>query len=173
MMTNDRWRIACHEAGHAVACLALGGQCIGVMLHVDGGLAMNSELFGDLEAYSIACGPGAESLSEQFDSPEREPVSLDVVASNPPVDTEFSLWCMVADVPGIHRRFQTDDQRLAQWAICNREDDPDCWARRVRFACFIAGKIIETNQAAILRVATELYERGAVTGDKIKQLCEE
>lgn len=171
---NERWRIACHEAGHAVACLALGGQCSGVMLHVDGGFAMVDGLYQDREAYAIASGPAAERLAEQFDAPMCEPIPLAEVAANPPIDGDpiFSRWTSVADVSGVNGGSESDDRKLALWSIEGRESEPDTWVRRLKFARHISNQIIEANREAILRVARELFERGAITGETVKQLFE-
>ena len=172
---NERWRIACHEAGHAVACLALGGQCNGVMLHVDGGLAMVDGLYQDREAYMIASGPAAERLAEQCDAPMCEPIPFNEVAANPPIDGDpmFSRWTTVADVSGVNGGSESDDRKLALWSIEGRESEPDTWVRRLKFARHISNQIIEANREAILRVARELFKNGVLTGPAITQLYKE
>lgn len=175
MTTNDRWLISCHEAGHAVGAIVLGGACDGVLLSVDSGQAHCRDLLGNNNAYMTACGPSAESLAEQFDAPICEPVSFETIAKNPPetASHEFAAWCGVADVIGINRKFESDSRSLALWAISGIESEPEKWAGRVAFARHVANQIIETNKSAVIRVARALYERGALTGEQIKQLFEE
>jgi hypothetical protein len=171
---NDRWRIAIHESGHAVACLALNGECNGLMLHMDGGMAFIENLFQDRHAYMVAAGPLSERLATEYEAPSCEVVSLDEVAENPPTegDKTFAQWTTVANISGINRGSDSDDRSLALWAIGGRESEPDTWARRVEFACMVAGEIVEKNQAAILRIGRSLFQRGALTAPEIKQLYE-
>lgn len=174
-MTNDRWSTACHEAGHGVASLALGGQCNGLLLHVDGGAAFVDGLFQDREAYMIAAGPAAERLANEFDVPACEPIPLDEVASNPPTegDRTFAQWTTVANVPGVNRGSVSDERNLALWAITGRESEPDTWTRRLALARHVADQIVQQNATAIVRIATALFQKGALTGPEIKTLYEQ
>jgi hypothetical protein len=174
-MTNERWSTACHEAGHAVAGLALGGQCNGLLLHLDGGSAFVVGLYQDREAYMIAAGKEAERLANEFDAPTCEPIPLDEVASNPPTegDRTFAQWTTVANVPGVNNGSVSDDRSLALWAIGGRESEPDTWTRRLAIARHVADEIVEQNATAIVRIASALFQKGALTAPEIRSLYEE
>ncbi|HUP82409.1 MAG TPA: hypothetical protein VM260_27900 [Pirellula sp.] len=173
-MTNNYWLVSCHESGHAIGSIVMGGRCDGLLLSADGGQAHCLDLIGDRNAFMVACGPAAESLSEKFDAPECTPVPFEAIANNPPetASRDFALWCGVADISGINRKCVSDSRVLALWAI-EREDEPESWARRIEFVHRVAAEIVDKNMAKILRIARALYQRGVLTGTEIKQLYEE
>tara|TARA_R110002049_G_scaffold47902_1_gene138362 strand:- start:53790 stop:54344 length:555 start_codon:yes stop_codon:yes gene_type:complete len=179
MTTTDsdhRWLVSCHEAGHAIAALELGGETNGVILTGNGGgMALSDDLHGDREAFVVAAGPAAEYLAEHHDAPDAPITTPDqVAATDIPADShrDFATVCMFADLP-TPRSSMPDDVRIARWAIAGRESDPDCWAERVDFAKYVAAKIINANTDRIVAVARQLFVRGRLSGDEIKSIHSE
>jgi hypothetical protein len=173
-MSGERWRIACHESGHAVAAIELRGRCDGLLIDADGGQAHINQLCGDRLAFAIAAGPAAEHLAGEHQAPDVEPAPLASVVSEQPsllsVDRDFALACQMADVPGIGRRSPSDSRFIAEWAIGGREDAPELWAGRVAFAKRVASQIVEKNGSQIVALASALFIRGRLTGAEIVNL---
>lgn len=169
---SERWVAALHEAGHAVAVFQLGGRCEGIVVtgHGTGGCTFGG-LLGDRAAFAVAAGQAAETLAGQHDPP---PVDAIESPAELPVDAA-GLRCdfLVREAnrqPGDRWTHPSDDQSLARWAIAGRESEPESWPRRVRFAKRVAAEIVERNAERILRVASELYRLGRLTGDDIDKL---
>ena len=172
--TNDRWVVACHESAHAIAGHVLGGRLSGLALTANGGLAGVEGLHGDRHAFMTAAGPAAEHLASEHPAPEL------------PVDDDEHVGDRTATVAddldslrmGLHvarfgshpGEYPSDDRSLALWAITSHEDDPDSWARRIRFARHVADEIIVKNAGTVLRVATELFIRGRLSRVEIENL---
>ena len=170
--TNDRWRTAVHEAGHAVACVELGGRCSGLALFpTGGGLAGTQGLFGDKHAFMTASGHAAEILATEYSAPEL-PV-VETAAPEPSIDTigEPSWFSFnTARYEEQPERYETDQRTLALWSIAGREEDPDSWARRVRFAHHVADQIVKANATRIVRLAAELFVKNRLSRVEIETL---
>ena len=177
-MSSNRWRIALHESGHAVACLALGGRCTGVVLLDDGseGIAEICELLGDRDAFAVAAGPAAESLVDQFTVPDvaitLAVVSLDNFESLPIFESSPYLATQMARTAGTRSAHISDARRLALWAITGREDLPERWAGLVEHAHQVAAEIVRHNAAAIVRIAEQLFVSGSLAESEVKALFE-
>tara|TARA_R110002049_G_scaffold72490_7_gene187569 strand:- start:154450 stop:154998 length:549 start_codon:yes stop_codon:yes gene_type:complete len=170
---SHRWRVAIHEAGHAIAALELGGETNGVILTAQSsGLALVDGLHGDCDAFMSAAGTAAEYLADQHTAPD-EPITTpqQIAADDIPADShrDFATACSFADLP-TPRSSIPDDVRIARWAIAGRESDPDCWAGRVDFAKYVAEKIINANVDRIVAVASQLFIRGRLSGDEIQTI---
>lgn len=169
MTVDTRWTTALHESGHAVAAIALGGRCCGLVLFDDAsGQAHLSELLSDREAFSIAAGQAAEQLAEIHAAPE---CSLTVAVETLPQTSEF-LCTQLAKGEDVHNEFVSDSRLLALWAIQGLEDQPESWAGRVAHAHRIAAEIVERNAAAIVRVAESLFVCGSLGEQEIRMLFE-
>lgn len=174
---GGRWRVACHEAGHAVVAIAQGGQCTGVLLTAFGGLTCVDELHGDAVAIMIAAGDAAEVLAEQHPAPKIAFRTPEAISSGdlPPTQLESSLAaiCKCADIPTLVERYEPDASRLALWAISGREEEPDSWAGRVLFARTMAAKAVMDNENKILTIARRLYVDGVLSGRETMELAAE
>lgn len=173
-MNDERWIVACHEAGHAVVALVLGGRCDGLALSADGegGLAQCCELLGDRVAYVDAAGNAAEYLAKRNDAPElpiqRSQVAVDEITAELPM-----VLVMASERPVGHlRRYVSDERSIALWAIAGHEGNPESWAGRVARVHRTASEIVERNADQILAVARALYVAGKLNGDEIKSLYE-
>jgi hypothetical protein len=177
-MKSDRWVIACHEAGHAVSTIVLGGRCDGVALLDDtSGLCQSLELLGNREAYCIAAGPAAERLAEEYPAPdctdsESRTLTVDEVESLPICKTAPFLAAQMARSEADRKYGPSDDRRIALWAIEGREDQPEVWAGRVAHAHRIAADIITKNAAAVVRVASALFKTNSLSGPEVTALFE-
>lgn len=176
-MKTDRWIVACHEAGHAVSTIVLGGRCDGVALLDDmSGLCQSFELLGDREAYCIAAGPAAEPLAEQYPVPEFTPPesrpTVDEIESLPICQTAPFLAAQMARSEADRKYGPSDDRRIALWAIEGREDQPEVWAGRVAHAHRIAADIITQNADSIVRVASALFKTNSLSGPEVTALFE-
>lgn len=169
---NERWRVACHEAGHCVASLELGGSCDGAILTAAGGRAFVDGTHGDRDAWMIAAGAVSEALADDHSPPVCEPVTPEEIAAGriESDNREFVTAAFFADVNAVPSTAKSDSRRLAEWSITGHEDQPEAWARRVTFAKRVAGQIVEANADAILRIARALYTAGKLTGDEITEL---
>jgi hypothetical protein len=174
-MMPDRWRTACHEAGHAVAAVVLGGKCLGVVLYGDGGQAQLDELLGNRNAFAVAAGPVAERLAEQFPAPATPPaetrvLSVDEIEALPVCASAPFLGCQLARTAQDRKGGDSDARSLALWAVTGNEDAPETWAKRVEFARRVADEIVQANAAAIIRVGESLFVYGSLSRDEINQL---
>ena len=169
MKTDTRWKTALHEAGHAVAAIALGGKCCGLVLFDDtSGQAHLAELLGDREAFSIAAGQAAEQLAGNYSAPE---CSLMVAVETLPQTSEF-LVTQLAKGDDVHNEFVSDSRLLAVWAISGWEELPESWAGRVAHAHRVAAELVDRNAAAIVRVAESLFVCGSLGEQEIRTLFE-
>jgi len=173
-MTCERWRIACHESGHCVASLALGGRCLGLVLVDGGGICHNDELLGNREAYAIASGPSAEYLAEEFAAPDVNPetkiLTVDEVELLPVFKTATWIACQLARTSDTRKHIDSDSRRIAEWAIGGHESEPDTWAGRVAFAKQMAAEIVSRNADKIVRVASALFVAGSLSENEILEL---
>jgi hypothetical protein len=173
MATNDRWRIACHEAGHCIAALELGGTCNGAVLTAAGGQAFVDGLYADRQAFMVAAGPAAESIADRYEPPAAvsvvSPAEL-ASASLQDVDRDLATACSFADLESLPRSAASDSHKLALWSITGREEEPESWAGRVAFAKRVAAEIVNKNARAIVEIAKSLYVAGRLTGEEIKSL---
>lgn len=179
MIDSERWRFCLHESGHGVSAIALGGKCLGLVVFADGsgGLAQNTQLLPDREAYSIASGPAAETLETRFPAPEMAVSACDVTTKNfvslPIYSSSPGLAVQMARSEDNRGHFDSDDRCLALWAIGGHEDRPESWSGRVAFVKHVAAEIIERNAESIVRVATELFVRGSLCRDEITELLKQ
>jgi len=175
MATNERLRLSCHEAGHAIAAIELGGTCNGVILTNAGGQTIVDGLYSDRAAFMYASGPAAEVLADRFEPPAVNSFIApdELSATITPGDTSvLAMLCSVADIEQLPRSAVSDERELALWSITGREDEPESWAGRVAFAKRVAAEIVSKNTQAILKVAGALYERGKLSREEIKTLLE-
>jgi hypothetical protein len=173
---NERWRIACHEAGHVVAGVMLGGRVTGALIIATGGQALVDGLYSDRFAFMIAAGPLSESLASSHEPPVCESVvNPEQLASTSVagVERDLAIASCFADLEAIPRSALSDDRHLAEWAITGREDQPQSWARRVEFCHHVAGQIVDKNAGAIVRIAEQLFIRGRLSGQEITNLISE
>ena len=176
-MSKALWRTSLHESGHGIASLALGGTCEGLVMFDDGaGIAQIGELLPNQEAYSIAAGPAAESLASDFPIPNVESaktgvLTVDEIETLPLFATAPALACQLARTSDDRRPGDSDNRRLALWAIAGCEDEPGRWAERVAFAHRIAGEIVRNNAQAIAAVAAELFSKGSLSGSEVAAIA--
>jgi hypothetical protein len=174
-MLDSRWKTSCHEAGHAVAALELGGRALGVcLLSEGGGLCQNDELDGTRNAFAAAAGPAAERLADEHPVPDvitdQTPVNVDELENLPVFASAPAIACQMARSPKTRRQYDHDDRIIALWAIGGTESAPDCWGRRVEFARQVAAELVERNTAAIVAIAKELFQRSSLSETEIKTL---
>lgn len=170
-MIDPRWKTAIHESGHALAAIVLGGKCLGIVLYPDGGGQTHfTELLGDREAFAIAAGQAAERLAQSYAAPECLPTAeIETVHLR---ESSPFLACQLSKGSDVHKEFVSDDRYIALWAIGGNESEPERWVARVAHAHRVAVQIVETNAAAIVRVAAELFVRGNLCRDEITELFE-
>jgi hypothetical protein len=178
-MKSERWISACHEAGHGIASLVLGGKCFGLALYDGGqsGQASISELDANRYAFAVAAGPAAERLAEEYPAPNCTPaesrtLTVDEIESLPVRKTSPYLAAQLARTSDDRKDGPSDDRLIALWAIGGHEDQPDSWAGRVAHAHRIAADIVQRNATAIVAVATELYMRGSLCGPEVLSISE-
>jgi hypothetical protein len=178
MNREHRWKSALHESGHGIAAIALGGKCLGLVLLDDGysGLCQSGDLDATRTAFMVAAGPAAERLAEVVPVPD-VPISESVVATDEveslAVFTSSPLLaCQMARTPETRKHFSSDDRQLALWAVTGHEDEPERWAARRYFADHVAEHVVAKNAAAIVRVATALFEKSSLSETEIKKLVD-
>jgi hypothetical protein len=174
MSREHRWKSALHESGHGVAAIALGGKCLGLVLLDAGysGLCQSGDLDATRQAFMIAAGPAAEKLAVEHPVPdvpiEESIVTADEIESLPVFETSPLLACQLVRIPDTRKQFSSDDRQLALWAVTGHEDEPERWAARRYFADHVAGDLVSKNSAAIVAVATELFQRTSLSETEIK-----
>lgn len=171
--SDERFTICMHEAGHAVAGVILGGRVGGILLVADGGLAHVDHLSPDSHAFMVASGPAGESLAVDHEAPDTPQADYEEIATAElpeGTDRGFVWSCSFADVEGGLRKAKSDDRSLAEWAIGGVEQYPEQWERRIKLARRVAAEIVRDHEAAIVRIAKQLFIHGRVTGGEIKQL---
>jgi hypothetical protein len=173
---SKRWLAACHEAGHAVVGLDLGGRCSGLVLTAGGGLADVTEIYGDQRAFMVAAGDAAAALAEHNAKPGgdyRTPEAIVTSDLSSPIEGSLRAACMVADMQELTQRYPSDAARLATWAVSGKETEPESWAGRVAFARHIAAKAVEVNRDKILTIARRLFTEGVLSGEEVTKLFRE
>jgi hypothetical protein len=176
---NCRWLMSLHESAHGVTAIALGGRCCGAAILDDGlnGLCQTDELLGDREMWMVAAGPAAERLAAEYPIPDVEidqtTISAEQIENLPVFATAPTIACQMARTSDMRQQYASDDRRLALWAISGHESEPDTWLRRVEFARQMAAELIERNAAAIVAVATKLFEKSSLSENEIKSLLTE
>lgn len=177
-MTDDQWRIAVHEAGHAVAALEFGGQCDGLVLLPEGGGLAGVEALGNgRDAYMIAAGPESERLAEEYDAPEAMRPSGELLTVNEIESTSIFrsapyLAAQLAKPENKRKSWVSDERHLALWAITGHEHDPESWARRLDFVRHVAREVVDRNVETIIRLARALYEAGSLSADEILAIAQ-
>jgi hypothetical protein len=164
----NRWTVAIHEAGHAVAGFVLTGTRVVATLHSDGGGAAwpREELPPTDRAIMTAAGPIAESLAERHAPPEVEPPSGSQTSSSPqalPTLESVATPETAADLRVAIARAIPDHVLLARWCIAGVEDEPERWARRHAWIQRLATRLVGEHEKHIVEVARVLYLRGAVS----------
>ena len=166
-MSDSRWFVAIHEAGHAVAAIVLGGEChIAVVTDMGGECRIDGLRHTD-SAFMTAAGPAAERLLASVPSPELPPppvakiTDCEIPADG---DTDTAPTLQLSDF------YLTDDQRIASWAVNGYEADPERWLGRVLWCHSMAETIVRDHAEFIVAVATELYSRGSLTSADISQI---
>ncbi|MFN7429953.1 MAG: hypothetical protein ACK54T_04775 [bacterium] len=164
----NRWTVALHEAGHAVAGFALTGTRVVATLHNDGGGAAwpREELPPTDRAIMTAAGPIAESLAERHGPPEVEPslgsqksLSPQALPTLESVATPETAAALSVDIA----RAVPDHVSLARWCISGIEDQPLRWAQRHAWITRLATRLVGEHEAQIVEVARVLYLRGVVS----------
>jgi hypothetical protein len=178
MNTEIRWQLALHESAHAVAALVLGGRALGVcLLDGDGGgLCQSDELNPTAEAFMVAAGPEAETLSKTYPVPDiavqLESASIANIETLPIFASSPALACRMLRTPDTRPQNDSDARHLALWAIFLHEDDPESWVRRIALARNVAQELVERNAEKIVAVAKKLFQRSSLSESEIKTIVE-
>ena len=169
-MNSDRWATSIHEAGHAVAAIALGGQCTQVTLQPDtSGMAFIQDLLYSDDVVATAAGPVAEKLLADTPAPEQVPTpeSFDVRPSIADLTPAEKLEHIAAKYPPIST--PSDARVVAEFCIRGVEDDSARWIERHQFILHRAEVVVRNHADKILRVARELFARGILTENEIEE----
>lgn len=164
----NRWTVALHEAGHAVAGFVLTGCRVAMTLHEDGGGAAwpHEELPPTDRAIMCAAGPLAEWLAERYPAPELlPPTDGDGQAGPRPLPTMESLATpdALADIKRSIARAPSDFVVIARWCISGAENEPMRWVRRHAWVYAEAERLIRDHEQSIVEAARVLYQRGVVS----------
>ena len=164
---SERWRAACHEAGHAVAGAVLGVRPRWAMLLPEGAGLCHFGPGGDdfTTAFISAAGSAAEHLADSVSAPTLPQACQKRSAA------AAELERTVSELGGYIRSeepAQPDWRMVALYA----SNTPDCakWQARAERVQSLVGRLVFIHRAAILRIATELYRRGVLTVDDVNEL---
>lgn len=172
-MINTRWVTCCHESGHGVVGVALGGRCNALLVREADGFAFVDQLSSDADAIMTAAGRAAEVLADRFTTPEGPRIPSPVPAGKADPLSVGVEYAATVSAEGVCRQYRSDSQALALWAIDGHLDEPEAWPERVARAHRAASRHVEHNATKILRVAEALYLRGYLSGEEIKTLLGE
>jgi len=166
---NERWQTAVHEAAHACAALAIGGECSRVAIFSDGGgLATLDGLTPFGVAIATAAATAAvELLGSEPPPPPPDPAALDVRqgvdALTPREEMAFlAVRFPLETVPG-------DDRAIALYCIGGFENEPERWADRYYKVHARARRVVEDHRQQILAVARALFARGVLRQPDIEK----
>lgn len=164
----NRWTVAIHEAGHAVAGVVLSGGRVVMTLHEDGGGAAwpLEDLPPTDFAIMTAAGPLAEPLAARHAPPEIPvPVSGNEPSVRQPLPTMESSTTpdAVADIRRNLARSPPDHVAVARWCIAGVKDQPERWAQRHAWLQTLAARLVRDHEQQIVEAARVLYQRGVVS----------
>lgn len=157
-----RWRTAIHEAGHVITSMIFAPKKWNttVILPNLGGLAYNCADFPEIQnAIIMAAGRAAEQLIKTCPvpaTPQQAP-SLGNPLGNAfnKLPKEFKETLAVDNAIG-----ESDERRLALYAIAGHELKPEEWLPRLREVERQAAVLVRQYRPSILIVATELFKAG-------------
>lgn len=162
----NRWTVAIHEAGHAVAAFVLTGTRVVATLHENGGGAAwpHEELSPTDTAIMTAAGPLAEPLANRYAAPDIPPQ----VAGNTPSPALPTLETVAtletaAELKSVFTKSIADHVVIARWCIAGLEKHPERWAQRHAWVQTLAARLIRDHEQQIVEVARVLYLRGVVS----------
>ena len=155
-----RWSCCLHESGHAayaiLECCATPQYLIAT---AQAGLCANVRTVGAwMAGIFAAVGPIAEKLPAPRPPPAAPlPSSWDFLP--PQVRTPEAIFRVACE--GI-----SDSEELARCVVGGAfAEHPETWLSRRAAILQAAADFVETNRAAIIAVAVELFKRGALPGD--------
>ena len=164
-LSNRRWEIALHEAGHVVAAEAVGRRLVGAVLLNDrsGRAWVGGEPCTVADAAVVAAGAAAERLADDHNPPDVSPA----VGPMPEADDERGreLARSVIREP-VATDAEPDEMVLARWACMNRPYHPGLWELRANLAHDRAADLVEANCDRVLEVARVLYATGVFISRK-------
>ena len=154
------WRCAKHEAGHLaygiIACNCVPDYAV---ITASAGLCGNIRTASAWRAgIFAACGPIAGALSaprpERIAPPPASWPFLPIQLSTPAAVLAVAVGCI------------SDSEELARCVVGGAfAEHPETWLSRRAAILQAAADFVETNRAAIIAVAVELFKRGALPGD--------
>lgn len=168
---NSRWLTAIHEAGHGVASIALGGECLQLVVYHDAtGLASLDCLSPTDRAIAVAAAAAAEELLSDVQAPEAPaPESFHIREHISEPTPAEKLESIAARFPASST--PTDEHCIAHFCISGLEDElPERWVQRFYFIHAVASRVVQDHRDAILRVASELFVRGVLSKLEIQEV---
>ncbi len=162
----NRWTVAIHEAGHAVAAFVLTGTRVVATVHENGGGAAwpLEELSPTDTAIMTAAGPHAEPLANRYAAPDIPPtVTGDTVSSALPTLETVAKLETAAELKNVFTKSISDHVVIARWCISGLEKHPERWAQRHAWVQSLARRLIRDHEKHIVDAARVLYLRGVVS----------
>ncbi|MBK9118004.1 MAG: hypothetical protein IPM18_00125 [Phycisphaerales bacterium] len=161
---SERWRIAVHEAGHAVAAYRLGAwPGLVAITGPSTGLAVSAmDGPGWAVAVVAAAGPAAERFAAEYAAPRREPLPA---ARTADVATRQVAMVRAAFPP---ESLVDDGATIGAWAAAARDG-----AGRLSRLCAVhaaARLLVMLHAAQVLAVARAVFARGVVAGAELERL---
>jgi len=170
----ERWGAAVHEAGHAVAMLALADEAgtpprlvvrAAVADPGRGGVSWTPAVGPDYEVQVTIAGLVAEGLADELPLPpadqriaprRRRPSDADTNPFGiPPFSREEDeAWVRQG------RAGMSDWRKVALWAIHGHEEDPETWPRRVAELRARVEGLLRKHLSALAAAAAVLYRDG-------------
>lgn len=161
----NRWTVAIHEAGHAVAAFVLTGTRVVATLHENGGGAAwpHEELSPTDTAIMTAAGPLAESLANRYAAPDIPPVARNTPSPALPTLETVATIETAAELKSVFTKSIADHVVIARWCIAGLEKHPQRWVQRHAWVQTLAARLIRDHEQQIVKVARVLYLRGVVS----------
>ena len=160
---NVRWQTAVHEAAHACAAVAIGGECSRLAIFSDGGgLATLDGLtpFG-IAIATAAATAAVELLGSEPPPPEPDPAASDVRQAVGYLTPSEELAALASRFPA--DTTPSDERTIALYCITRCEvEGPEHWVARFHKVHARARRVVEDHRVQILSVARALFARGVL-----------
>jgi hypothetical protein len=187
MDTNSLWRVALHEAGHAVCAEALGAKAQDAVMLLSGdhmrnfhdgcnlwsahGRASYGQAVGEFPTAIIAAaGQAAESLADAYPPPPMPKPTQEAAKVEAPRTTEH-IEAVEGMRPG-QLRILHDDHVIALYAINRDLKNPETWAPAVARVRGEALLIVKQHAVDVVRVATALLQQGYIMPEEMRLLLD-
>ncbi len=174
---TERWRVALHEASHALVGDLHGVRPMLATIWPDGGGScryIGSAGDAYVEAVVAASGPAGEKLADTYSAPTWKAPHTKQRRNRSSTSTATAGMNTADVVAGLLSFIRADAVGPSDWQVvamysCNNEDSTTWLARKNRVEVR-AARFVEMSKRTILLLATRLYVKGVLDADDFNEI---